>query len=391
MRFGSGPFNTDPNDMMNSPIINTFPAPTLIFNNGYWDMSAFPENRYNDTVSLKGSYFATWNGTHEVDFGIDYYKGGLQARNAQSVTSWTFYTRNFSILERDITVDGEPVKIPADHGIPYFAINWRGVYAKAGQETYGFYINDKWKLDQHWSFQIGLRYDMYEAFASDVTDRMASASGISPRLGITYDILGDQTYIVKASYCRYNGPVLEGITGAISNAGNPSSWQYAATWRYYMSWATAMNSPELYMTREQLTNPENYGDPIKGGPSYVEDPLFNISVNNSMKAPTTDEFQLGFAYTFNFADYGQGYAGLTLVRKNWKNIIGSKMGTKGIAWAGEPWDWTENDDNPNLVQYPAWNVYYDNLSRARRNYQSMEFEFDYIYKKWHLTGNITWS
>jgi outer membrane receptor for ferrienterochelin and colicin len=385
-RFGSGALNTS-TDMSNSQVFGEdFDG---LYNNGYFDMTAFPEYRVNTTANLKASYFLNWNGTHEIDFGVDYYDGYDQSKNGQSATEWSFWVWDYSPTART--------------AIPSEAVWWKGVRAKAGQKSYGLYVNDKWKMDQHWSFQVGFRFDTYKAYATDVTEKMASASGISPRLGVTYDILGDQKYIIKASYCLYNGAVLEGITGAVSNAGSPNIYVYVANWlfdgEYYggpnehplhsynpanegYGWDNPpYDNPDMYVGHDQLFN-MNPNDPNclyeMNYPIQATDRGFSVGVDNGLKAPTIAEIQLGFAYSFKSNDFGNGYASLTYVQKDWKNMIAQTLGPHGRVYSEAEDVW-------------AWINWYHNEPRSKRKYTSLEFEMDYIYQKWHVNGNITWS
>src|ERR1035438_2823316 len=76
--------------------------------------------------------------------------------------------------------------------------------------TTGLYINDKWTLNSQWSFNIGLRDDMYTA-KNESRGHIADNSALSPPLGATYDLFGDSVWVFKAAWNRYEGRPLEKI------------------------------------------------------------------------------------------------------------------------------------------------------------------------------------
>ena len=71
-----------------------------------------------------------------------------------------------------------------------------------------------------------MRFDKYDAQNESGTST-AGATGISPRLGVKYDIFGDSKHIVGLSAARYNAKVLEGITNSVTSQGNPTEIDYA--------------------------------------------------------------------------------------------------------------------------------------------------------------------
>ena len=54
-------------------------------------------------------------------------------------------------------------------------------------KTHASFVNDAWHLSPHWSFNLGARYD----------------SGVSPRLGVIYDLAGDGHQRASVTYGRY--------------------------------------------------------------------------------------------------------------------------------------------------------------------------------------------
>ena len=369
---GGGWRQKDYDNVDNSQIRDA--ANGLMYNGGQWRRPA-PDLRSNQTANIKGSWFVDWNGVHEIDFGFDYYKGMNESSNAQGPTDYTFYALDFNGDTRS--------------GIPWYMIRWFPSYnTEARSTTMGIYVNDKWKFDNKLSFQIGVRYDTYKADADDVITDIASSSGFSPRLGVTYDLFGDQTWIFKMSYCRYNAAVLESITGAVSGAGNPSYGYYLSQnyWDVYQTDPSEPNYATLAQVRsdparrrDRVTNPAEY-------PYYLYSirPLWGTEINPDLKAPCVDEFQISASYSFATKDYGKGYVSLTAVWKDWSNLIDYSIGNNG--WLNDP-DLGENTGITDRVYVRVW----DNQPLAERKYNALEFVADWTYDKLHVSGNITWS
>jgi hypothetical protein len=322
-----------------------------IYNSALFNGDDGGDHRDNTTANLKGSFFANWHGTHEIDFGLDYYKGTRHALNMQSPTNKIFYVTDWDIREQTGYMDGYE--------------DYVSTAAKANQTTVGLYINDKWKLNNHLALQVGARWDRYTADAEDFTGTIASASGVSPRLGVTYDLFGDQQWIFKASYCIYHGAVLETITGAVSGAGNPKMY----------GWEIDYDDPrwEDPQPLSVIFDLDNYPNL-----SYYDNPTLNIKLNPSLKPPQVDEAQLSAAYSFDFDKWGQGYLSLTAVQKNWKNLIDYSAGMHGQVY-------DEEFDDYYYVKY------WDNSPDAERKYKALELVTDYSVGNFHMTGNITWS
>ncbi|MCE1205418.1 MAG: TonB-dependent receptor [Holophagaceae bacterium] len=326
------------------------------YNNGIFSSDDGGDNRGNKTLNLKASLFWNMAGSHQTDFGFDYYEGIRRARNAQSPTGLTFGVAGINLITR--------TAIPTDVWV------WTTTDGEAKNYSTGLYVNDKWSIDQHWNLQLGVRFDNYKA-ENEAKAKTAGASGISPRLGMKYDLFGDSKHIFGVSYAKYNGKVLEGITNSVTGQGNPievdlTAYSYAA--RGY-EW-----DPADRLTFAALQNPALY-DPTDIG--YYNNPTVNVKLNDKMKAPTVDELQASYAYSFNFGAYGDGYVKVTGVSKKWKNLMDVSTGNNGTV--------------TNAVGQVLYIKLWDNNPDAKREYKGLELESQYNHNQWSYLGSITWS
>ena len=92
-------------------------------------------------------------------------------------------------------------------------------------KTRAFFVNDKWDFNNHWNFNVGVRYDKNDAV--DASGNVVSDdSAFSPRLGVMYDIKGDGRYRVNASYSHYVTKIVDGnVGGGAAGAGVPGALQ----------------------------------------------------------------------------------------------------------------------------------------------------------------------
>ncbi|NWJ40978.1 MAG: TonB-dependent receptor [Geothrix sp.] len=334
----------------------------LYYNNGIFNSTDGGDNRGNKTYNVKASLFWNLLGSHQTDFGIDYYDGIRRAKNEQTPTGFIFEAAGMNLITRT--------------AIPTAIWTYQSAAGEAQSFSTGLYVNDKWSLDQHWNFQIGLRWDKYKA-QNEAGAQTAGANGLSPRLGVKFDLFGDSKHIFGASYAKYNAKVLEGITNSVTLQGNPKEIDY-----YAFTYATGGGTPAtsydwLNANRTTFANLQNPALYDFTNIAYYNDPTLNVKLNRNMKAPTVEELQASYAYSFNFGGYGDGYVKVTGVSKKWNNLMDVSTGNNG----------TVLDGAGNTLYVKLW----DNNPDAKREYKGLEVESQYNRNQWSYTTGITWS
>jgi len=322
----------------------------LYYNNGIFSSTDGGDNRENKTFNIKASIFWDALGSHQTDTGFDYYEGIRRAKNEQSPTNLIFGVQNMNLAAR--TAEGVDIWV------------YQSTDGQAKNSSTGLYVNDKWSLNKNLSIQLGLRFDKYEA-KNETGTKTAGANGTSPRLGVKYDLFGDSKWVFGASWARYNGKVLEGITNQVTGQGNPIETDYN-----YIG-------PAGQQTFAFLQQKANY-DITPAGIAYYGNPAVNVKLNDAMKAPNTTESQVSAAYTYNSEMLGQGFFRMTYVAKKWSDIIDYSVGTEGLS-----------------APVPTGERYYvrvwNNSPLAERKYNGLEADFSWAKGKWSAMGNITWS
>jgi len=267
------------------------------------------ETRDSRLYTGKLTYFlGTKNlGTHNIVGGAERYQELMVSNNFQSASGMTVW------------IYGEPPVRGADgqmrftwgpgDSVEAFPVE----YPSLGSDlrTDAIFINDKWDLNAHFAFNIGVRYAKTKAVDSAGNDT-ADETSFSPRLGATWDPAGDGKVRIGATYGRYVGRLAESVQGAGSAAGDPSwyGWYYegdeaftgtaAEVVRHAIDWWQANGGWNLGQ------NPPS--DSSIGGVS--------TRLDGSLKAPGMDEFTVGVGYQFR----PTGYIRADVINREWDNF-----------------------------------------------------------------------
>ena len=88
--------------------------------------------------------------------------------------------------------------------------------------TQAVFLNDRWTLGNHWSFNLGARAE-WQGARPPAGIQPISASRIVPRLGASFDVRGDGKFKLDATYSHYAGKVSETQFANNTNVGNPNA------------------------------------------------------------------------------------------------------------------------------------------------------------------------
>ena len=278
------------------------------FNAPYFDATD-PEDRNNLQVTGNVTWYRGTEsvGSHNVKVGFESYRSTRTGGNSQSSTGYVF--------DADYMVDAnnDPVLVN-NRLVPVFRTfeslieNWipsRG--ARININTSSFFINDNWALNEHLSFNLGVRGEFVssEATPGDITT--VDTQAIVPRLAVSYDPLGDGRYSIQATYSHYSGKYSEAQFAENTNVGNPSFLL-----GYYVGPthacpglpnATAADCPGL--------DPNNYVTFLGRFPTQ------NVFTDERLNAPLTQEFTLSSGATLG----DRGYFQATYVRRRAASFV----------------------------------------------------------------------
>jgi outer membrane receptor for ferrienterochelin and colicin len=236
-----------------------------------------PEDRNNRQYAGALSYFLSTGSTgrHDLKFGGEYYTSSRTGGNSQSATGFVFFAD-------PIMVGGLPAKDSSGEIIPNFQpglsriINFRSVQgAQINLNTFALYLNDRWQLNPHFTFNVGARWERHSTEATQAGITSITSSALVPRLGATWDVKGDGRWILQGTFAQYAGKASETQFADNTNVGTPSSvtYTYAGPPGSGMSYAPGFNLANYNITAGSF-------------------PVANIFLDENLDTPRTREWTL---------------------------------------------------------------------------------------------------
>ncbi len=333
-----------------------------------------PEERNNENILAKLTYFlSTANmGSHDIVAGFDTFNDIRSANNHQSGSDFRIYLTSVLI--------GQNVYARLVPNSSY--LMWNPILSPTtGSDfrTNSFFLNDRWRFNNNFSFNLGVRYDKNDG--SDQEGKtVVKDDKISPRLGVSWDPRANGDLIVNASYAKYVMAIANNQADASSSAGNPAIY----TWWYTgdpINAGCSAATPSACLSTEQVlalfwqwfnsiggTNNTNY----RSNPSI---PGGSVRIAETLKSPDVDEFVLG---------------------------VTKRIGTRGIVRADyirrEYGDFyaEQTDTTTGQVTLPSGAIadrgYVVNESSIlERKYDGVQVQGQYRMDRWVFGGNYTWS
>ena len=245
-------------------------------------------------------------------------------------------------------------------------------------ETNSFYVNDRWQLNDKWSFNLGVRYDENDgrdAGGNLVTDD----SKVSPRLAVSYDLKGDGDWVFNASYGTY--------VAAINNSLADSAATGGAIGRSILFYDGAPINPDgdaCLATNSCISTPEATQividwwlaatgfNPITDPPEEIAalpDPLSalllpaeesNVLVPDTIKSPSADDYTLGMTKRLG----SRGLIRADLIYRDWSDFYSNRIRPNNSI-----------DIDGNLLDITEIGNYGDDT--LERTYQALQSSFRY--------------
>jgi hypothetical protein len=276
-----------------------------------------PELRDNNEVFVKGNYFLSRNGigSHNMAFGYDTYDDKRLANNHQSGSDWRILGTSAIIQNGAVYPqwlgDGTSTQIqynPILQGS--LGTNFR---------THSLFYNDNWRMNDHLTANLGLRYDRNHGVDS-AGNYIAKDSAFSPRLGIVWDPFADQKWSVTGSFAKYVGALANGIADGSSAAGNPATFRWG-----YFGPAINPNANGPLVTSDVALQQLFAWFNANGGQNrpftLTSIPGVNTKIPNGIDSPNVLEYAAGINRQFGsraalrvdyvFRDYRDFYATVT--------------------------------------------------------------------------------
>jgi outer membrane receptor protein involved in Fe transport len=293
------------------------------FNGNYFGVGNFT-GRPREQWNVAGTMFTTLGGNaHEFKVGID----------SQEFESTSYYTYGNNRLY-------EVEDYNAANGA--FTPLYRYDFVDPGPQTStgdikSIYARDKFSIGRRFNAEVGLRYEQ-QGGQNDVGRDIIDADAFAPRLGATFDLLGNGSTLLTASAGRFNGWILQSFSDNAAQGLSRTNY-------------------DLYQWNgSAYTFLESYEQP--SGAAFP--------VNLDLSPDRMDEFTLGIQRQI------AGNAGVTLrgIYRKWGNFV---------------------EDRLRFSNGAAVTDYYNN-NDLERTYKGLQATFDKRFSNnWSLFTNYTYS
>jgi hypothetical protein len=239
---------------------------------GYYDRARFGTNA---SVTHYAEDFLA--GSHDFKFGVEF-------ERSMSRNRWG-YTGEGGLLGDNIRYWDY---FSYGYNGPYLAYQYEGYDTNTRYTRLEAFVQDSWQLGKRLNISAGVRYSQNWGDVKGVSGPVYKTNRLAPRVGFTFDILGDKTTIFKAHY----GQFTEAMLAAYHQFMNPVS-VFSDYIGYYYD-----------------LGDEEWVEWFRIAPTaYSMDP--------DIKHPHMDQFTVGIERElFKDASFG-----VTYINRKWNNII----------------------------------------------------------------------
>ena len=262
------------------------------FNEHIFCGSCTDEQRNNENIYGKGSWFFSAAGTHDFVFGVDVFDDKMLSDNWQSATGYIWGP----FVEQNYDTPGDPLTVIEPFG---GYIIWGSVLENSrgsSFKTESLYVNDTWRVSDKLTVGLGLRYDKNNGTDGGGVKSVDDAR-VSPRLSASYDLFGDGKLVLNAGASRYVMSINQNAGDAGSTAGQP-------TWAgfLYVGPEIIAGTPEYPTNFDAITAMMDWFLNVYGGPTNTEwafwydIPGLSPKVDGSLASPYGDEYTVGASW-----------------------------------------------------------------------------------------------
>ncbi|HSY49527.1 MAG TPA: carboxypeptidase regulatory-like domain-containing protein [Thermoanaerobaculia bacterium] len=272
----------------------------------YFCGSCGPELRNNKEWELKGRYFLGTKslGTHNIVAGYDDWAEQRLSNNYQSPTDFRYDIR--SNVPKQLADGTVQISLGPTDRFVWFPIALASLGSNLA--TKSEFINDKWDLNQHFTFNLGGRYDKNDAVDS-AGHGISKDSAFSPRLGAIFDVFGNGRLRLDANYGEYVGRLAETVSGGGSAAGNPATYQfvYGGPTTPYEDSRVALQTAFQWFLDNGFTSRTPFSTSIPGFNTFLQ--------NSGITSPNMREVTVGAG-----TQIGKGFFRADYIHRDWRDF-----------------------------------------------------------------------
>ncbi|HEY0372567.1 MAG TPA: TonB-dependent receptor, partial [Thermoanaerobaculia bacterium] len=359
--------------------------------NARWNSPTFcgvcdEETRSNDGYALKSHYFLSSKGlgNHDIVGGFESFSEHRFANNYQSGSNFRLFVNSAQRINNVIY----PTLTPGPGGSATFLV-WTPIFALQQNESDlgsdSLFVNDRWDLNDRWSFSLGVRYDKNDATDSS-GNKASDDSRITPRLNATYDLAGNGHHRFTASYGQYASRIVDGPGTAAASAGNPGYIYYAYLGPAINPAGTPVD--QLLDTREALAAVEAWFNSAcnAAGQCGTDNlsllransghsvPGYDSLISNSLASPYVQEITLGYGTQWR----PNLVTRVDLIKRDWKSFYAFRVDPS-----------TPQQLDPLGIPHDVAIV--ENSDDISREYRGVQFQGSWNPRRFNIGLNYTYS
>ena len=343
------------------------------------------DRRNNTDAFAKASLFLSTEsaGSHDARFGVDFFEDSSKNNDWRTGSGYALDASQVNIVGPGTSAKYYPVILPGESFLEYYPIFEMSKGSRFMSNS--AFVNDAWRLDNHFSFNIGVRYD-----GNDGTDqsgtKVVTSSKWSPRLSATWDPKGDGATQVNVGYAEY----VAAISDATASYSAVAGWPATILFSYE---GPAINAEGNNVeTHEALQQVFAWLDSI-GGPMANPQLWFyavggyQTVIGPDLKSPSTTEWTAGISRRLGT----RGLIRLDYVNKVWSDFYSLRTDlTTGTVEDpfGNVWDRTIVENDNTFTRRTYWGLL---LQGSYRFGDHLQVGGSYTYSKLYGTDCTKYS
>lgn len=200
-----GSSGRDTSDPRNSPFLTL--SEEWLYNHPDGNYGEDPDALESQLVAASVSWFAAGDrvGSHDIKLGIERFDDANIWGGSISPTGRYFFADYLVDVEGRPAYDAQGRFQPLFDPFGVFLLDRQAVIGARGEfETISLYANDRWTLDERWTFNLGLRYESVSGSGTPGIETV-DTDVLVPRLAVSLDPKGDGVFRLGASYSEYPG------------------------------------------------------------------------------------------------------------------------------------------------------------------------------------------
>ncbi len=336
------------------------------FNSPPWCGQCEDRERANQDIQAKAFWFVDTSsaGAHDIVFGVDLYDDQVQENFHNSGSGYSLGT----YWPQDIRIDAGEI-----WGIfePWYTYIIDGRVLEPSQrsslKTNSIYANDTLRVGRRLTLNLGLRYDEHDG-ENQAGLKVIADSMLSPRLGASWDVAGDGSWIVNASFGRY-------VTSPNIWVADTGSAAGQSLWNWYTYLGPAVYASDLGSNPAAVEQVMNWFFDNPSDPTWLWVPGLTPKIGDNLRSPYGDELTIGLAKRLG----NRGTFRMDFVHREYDDFYTAFL-TPG-----------QTGSHPDVGTFDLA-IYENEGDLLERVYDGLMTRFDYrIGDRWVFGGSWTWS